>query len=361
MGYLRIILALSVVIFHTSAVVGYIGINGIVAVHIFFIISGFYMALILKNKYLKSKNRYYTFITNRFLRIYPLYWLILLLTILVDYFQIHPTNIYTIMQSIYNIIPNYVTARHPLGVVEDITLLVRFDYFSPSMLYNDLPLVSPAWTLVLELIFYLLAPLLMALKKRYILLLTLLSLCIHFITSHFYQVNGQFVSDYFFLSNFFFFLFGILSYYLSVQYKNKGIFSKYSMQISLVFLLSIFMWNYIPEVKIHWIILKEWSIYLLTPFVIPLLFNSFAKIPLNNFMANLSYPVYISHNLIIIFLQQLLNYKKTSQYFSVWTICLTLIFSILLVYFIEKPIDQFRQSRIKKLTLKKSARVAKMR
>ena len=46
---------------------------GFDAVKIFFVISGFYMALILNEKYLLKTDSYKLFITNRILRLYPLY------------------------------------------------------------------------------------------------------------------------------------------------------------------------------------------------------------------------------------------------------------------------------------------------
>ena len=79
MGSLRLLLAISVLIAHSGPISGFSLIGGIEAVEIFFIISGFYMALILNTKYV-GVNSYYLFITNRFLRIFPTYWLVLLLT-----------------------------------------------------------------------------------------------------------------------------------------------------------------------------------------------------------------------------------------------------------------------------------------
>ena len=93
MGFLRLILSLSVVLYHAGSLFGYTGMNGLVAVHIFFIISGFYMALIIKNKYSKAKRPYYTFITNRFLRIYPIYWVVLVLMIVVEYARFSNLNL----------------------------------------------------------------------------------------------------------------------------------------------------------------------------------------------------------------------------------------------------------------------------
>jgi len=50
MGFIRIILAIAVVIVHTEPIFGFELVRGRVAVQSFFIISGFYMAMILNEK-----------------------------------------------------------------------------------------------------------------------------------------------------------------------------------------------------------------------------------------------------------------------------------------------------------------------
>lgn len=348
MGYLRIILALGVVLFHSGSLFGYVGIDGFVAVHIFFIISGFYMTLIIKNKYSKTEKPFYTFLSNRLLRIYPIYWLVLLLTILLLYTQIKNLSIISLFSGIFNIIPNYINARKPMGIIEDITLLIRSDYLKIGIFKDNMLLVSPAWTLVHEMVFYICAPFLVFLRKRYLLVLTILSILIHLFTSHYYFLLGDTQTASLFIpSNFFFFIFGIFSYNLYEWLKINKIKPKYSLFLSILFLLAVFGWNYVPETKFGWVIIKEWSFYILTPFFLPIIFQSFNKIPLNNFLADLSYPVYISHMLVIQFLQISLSYKFTSALFSFWTLSITLIFSLSMVYLLEKPIDKFRQSRIK--------------
>src|SRR5713226_5516703 len=77
MGILRLLFALSVLISHSRQFFGYNIANPTIAVFSFFIISGFYMGLVLDKKYgVRSK---FLFLSNRFLRIYPLYWLTLLI------------------------------------------------------------------------------------------------------------------------------------------------------------------------------------------------------------------------------------------------------------------------------------------
>ena len=60
--------------------------GGVVAVQAFYIISGFYMALILNTKYVGA-GAYRVFIGNRFLRIYPVYWVVLILTVVLSCFS----------------------------------------------------------------------------------------------------------------------------------------------------------------------------------------------------------------------------------------------------------------------------------
>src|SRR5258707_7705774 len=84
MGVIRLLLALSVVEFHSTRAFGNPGIwpvdlpNGIVAVQAFYVISGFYMALVLSTKYAGEPWRFYR---ARALRLLPIYWLVLIPTV----------------------------------------------------------------------------------------------------------------------------------------------------------------------------------------------------------------------------------------------------------------------------------------
>jgi len=85
MGLLRLILAIAVVIAHTNSIFGLKFTGGLVAVETFFIISGFYMSMILDRKY-TGKGSYILFLSNRFLRLYPMFWVVLLLIIISSIF-----------------------------------------------------------------------------------------------------------------------------------------------------------------------------------------------------------------------------------------------------------------------------------
>lgn len=78
-------MALSVVAAHGISVFKINLVGGPLAVQAFFIISGFYITLILNEKYVDVNNIYSLFISNRFLRLYPIYWSVLFLIIVSNF------------------------------------------------------------------------------------------------------------------------------------------------------------------------------------------------------------------------------------------------------------------------------------
>lgn len=69
LNYLRFFLALTVLVFHANFLA--VPLGGTLAVWCFFVISGYLVSDILYGRY---RNRSGDFLTNRFLRIYPVYW-----------------------------------------------------------------------------------------------------------------------------------------------------------------------------------------------------------------------------------------------------------------------------------------------
>src|SRR5205807_9676378 len=82
MGSLRFILAMSVVYGHAGEFLGVPLIPGDTAVQVFYAVSGFYMALVLNEKYRPPSSGYVLFISNRFLRLFPVYAAVLCSTLL---------------------------------------------------------------------------------------------------------------------------------------------------------------------------------------------------------------------------------------------------------------------------------------
>lgn len=88
MGLTRLLLALAVVVGHAGGLVGLqdesgrtvVFVTGRVAVQSFYLISGFYMALILDRVYSGPRSTY-TFWVSRYMRLAPLYLLISVMTL----------------------------------------------------------------------------------------------------------------------------------------------------------------------------------------------------------------------------------------------------------------------------------------
>ena len=78
MGLLRLYLALCVFHDHVNSNAPRMFLSSSVAVCIFFIISGFYMSLVINENYKNQNNGIISFYINRFLRLYPIYIIILL-------------------------------------------------------------------------------------------------------------------------------------------------------------------------------------------------------------------------------------------------------------------------------------------
>src|SRR6185437_15833372 len=132
-GVFRLLLALFVTIAHLSPV---ISINiGAYSVSAFFIISGYLMTYILNTTYgftYVGLRKYYI---NRFLRIYPLYFLVLIMTLIFFFFN----NALKITQT-------FVSWLH------NITIIGIGPYFNSNL--EPSRLIPPAWALHNELIFY---------------------------------------------------------------------------------------------------------------------------------------------------------------------------------------------------------------
>src|ERR1700709_503357 len=77
MGSLRLFLALSVAFGHFGVPLGFP--TSDIAVQSCYVISGFYMALVLNEKY--GTGSYWLFVSNRLLRLWPTYFVVLILSL----------------------------------------------------------------------------------------------------------------------------------------------------------------------------------------------------------------------------------------------------------------------------------------
>lgn len=303
MGIIRTLLAISVVCTHT---IGYVFVGGALAVRLFYIISGFLISYILVEA--RSYNSHRAFYANRMLRLFPLYYIAALMTFFlysiscylgknVAFFDVYR---HLDFHGILALVVSNITVFGQdwimfTGVREGTFQLVGNFNKSDIAVWNGL-LVPQAWTLGVELTFYLIAPFIIRHKWRIVLLL-LGSLAVRAFT----VIKGFGLDDpwnyRFFPSELSFFLIGALSHQLLRPF-YRMVFRKHLPTIStaatvfLLFYCVIFF--SIPHKTLNTILMIACFIILL-----PLLFEFQRLSPLDRRIGDLSYPIYILHVFVI--------------------------------------------------------------
>lgn len=133
-GTYRTVLALLVVLLH----LGGLPVIGSYAVFGFYILSGYLMTLIMHKNYGYTKTGFVKYALNRFLRIYPIYWVSCILTIIL------------ILWLGDNAVANYKSAMQIPGDLKSIIKNVLLIF--PSL--GGERLTPPAWALTVELFYY---------------------------------------------------------------------------------------------------------------------------------------------------------------------------------------------------------------
>ena len=359
MGLLRLILALNVVIAHAGGQIFKVtSVGGIIAVETFFMISGFYMALILSSKY-KGLDKYGLFMSNRLLRLFPIYFAVIVLAFVLyglsykfwgngfnlDFWKENSSHL-----SITSFFTVIITSLTLLGQdllcfsginPETGNLFLSAHFLGESIQPYRFMLIPQAWTLSLELMFYFIAPFLINLRNRYLLLIIGASLAARFITYGFGFTHDPWTYR-FFPFEITFFLLGILCFRIYQKHKDI-IISKKTASIVLISIFAyIILFQYIPVLL--WA--KKWFLYAAMIALIPILFKICKNNKIDRYIGELSYPVYICHVLVIHMLSLTFDMTDPPKYFPLLAMILSIALSILLNKFIADPIENFRQKRV---------------
>jgi hypothetical protein len=310
MGIFRLLLALAVVLEHTS----YNGpklMRGWEAVHVFFIISGFYMCMVLCEKYTDNQliKKFYL---NRFLRLYPVYIITTILSIswyllcqyttqgkgqLASIFL--ATGGMTPFQNFLIWIPNFTL----FGV--DIVNWLNYSYAGSFSIAGPAsePLrnheciwlgytrwVPQAWTIGSEIWFYIAAPFILKGNRnlRLILVAGVSSLLL-------WQFSSPFIYEGYFIWIFWIWLFciGMAAFLVYKTYKESLIyFLKHFKNLTRFLLIGSALFFTLPYLLSH--SPPQYLILLVATFLIPFLFELTKNNKFDRFIGELSYPVYCS-------------------------------------------------------------------
>lgn len=190
MGIVRLLLALSVVLAHSTAIMGTTLFGGRTAVECFFVISGFYMAMVLGGKYSRANGgTWKTFMASRAGRLLPVYLLILVASIGATVFSYVrgketdftegfgalsiPGQIVAVLANATLIGQDWLTFTEvgQYGFPE-----VTRDPLSAASRGANLLLVPQAWSISIEIAFYVLAPFLLRLSTNKLVIIGAVSL-----------------------------------------------------------------------------------------------------------------------------------------------------------------------------------------
>lgn len=335
MGLLRLFLALSVIAGHAQTTIfGANGIGAWYAVNFFFIISGFYMAMVLNGKYKSVSN--YQFYKSRILRIFPAYYIGLGLALVVSCSAVFDLfDRLTITSKIIYVFQNLFIVGQDLSYLFCVETKSGVCADSVGLTINP-----PAWSLAVELGFYLVAPFILKSQTKTFLFVLAGAVylgALNFIEFPISQVGllkpaeSWAYTYYFYPSSFAFFGGGALAYHLSKNSCEPNYFAA----ICALIVLSLSQ-----------TIMPFWHL-LFFSMAIPVLFKYTANNKIDRMIGELSYPVYILHFPILILLKRYLSAEaEVLEFFSLGTlaaIC-SMVLGAAVYYFVERRFSNFRHS-----------------
>lgn len=363
MGTLRILLALWVVAVHGDAFFGMKITQGWAAVQCFFIISGFYMSLILNEKYTGSGS-VKVFLSQRFFRLLPTYWAVLLLTLAVTGLAwgwwghaLPPLLMWQEHAPVLGVgnVPLFASANILLlGHTE--LLFLGMDpadgslHLVANFLHTDpwvwrFTFIPQAWSIELELLFYVLAPFLVRRPLPVILGVMALSFAVRGVCYVVFKLTFDPWTYRFFPNELALFLMGAVSYRIyRAAWRERLAEGLWLWGLYGVFFLYTLGFSFIPLPGQ----IKAWPYYGLATVTIPFLFAQTKNWRWDRYIGELSYPVYLIHFLVVWICEAALP-AAWQWNRSLWAMAGSLLLSLLLSWALIEPLERWRAQRAARL------------
>lgn len=345
MGVLRFLLAMAVVCAHTPFGTQFTG--GRVAVQTFFMVSGFYISLILHTTY----NDKALFWSNRILRLMPSYYVVALLTLVsVLVFDVAVYSRFEDFAQLPDAAKLFLVLTNALLFFQDITMFLgvsngnlhfvtNFANSTPP-LYHYL-LVPQAWSLGIELSFYLIAPFALRLSDRKLYFLLAASFAVR-AALYVYGLRLDPWNYRFFPSELAFFIIGALSQRYYEKYRHW--LRKANLRLGPVVVVGVWAFTasfaHIPVSKTLLMVVY----FAIVAMALPLLFETTRKSRIDRHIGELSYPIYLSHMLVISCLQSLWK-GPLNNAFGFSACIITIGLSLLIYFLVDKPVGLIRERR----------------
>jgi peptidoglycan/LPS O-acetylase OafA/YrhL len=358
MGVLRVILAVSVIFTHVGSIFGYQAVGGEIAVEFFYVISGFFISLILNEKY-NMPGDIPTFYGNRALRIFGPYWIfagIALLGSSLGYFYGFGGELSTLIDNMTRLGPSgivYIVWANLAVFSQDFDVFLRLGEHGLSWTENfrdsdppvySMMLIPQAWSLSLELMFYTVAPWVVRRSPAVIGLIMTASLALRVLGAGAGLTSDPW-SYRFFPFEFSMFLAGALSYALYAHVKQRPQ-RRWERIFGLSLVPMVLLYPIYQTADATFFSASKILLYVYLTVSLPLLYRATSSNTVDRRIGELSYPIYLSHLLASTVLRHLPQLADRPNLFTASVIVTSIGLSIMAVKLIDGPLDRFRQNRL---------------
>ena len=371
MGILRVVLALAVVSVHLGIKFPFIGMPAYrgeahYAVSGFFILSGFYMDLVLNEKYLARPQGIRQFYRARFWRLAPAFYAVFVLSVLLALYSgtttfgqwSRPTGeVLDRIAAMPLLWQGIVAVANGTSFLTDALLFVWFapdgavhlaagnDAPAPMIAGNQLTLMPQTWSLSIELVFYALVPLLARRRWFWLALLIVAGYALRYWLFHINGISrGSYAWSYAFMpAELHFFFIGMLGHRF-YQFALKG--AAWPKPIGFAALGVYLVW---------FMVWKESAVganamahTLLLGLMMPFVFAAFGNLKWDRAIGELSYAVFICH---IAAFKLLTLYYGDMRPPTIIVYAAVIALSLLIYVAIERPTERYRASVAPKLKI----------
>jgi len=338
MGFLRILLGIAVCLTHTSPIGPFSWIAGITAVYVFFVISGFYMQMVLETRYTRKNlgdSWLRQFYLSRYLRLFPVYAIVMILSVGYSLFILGTSGTHVRPMDSW---------LAPAGDIKDAFYRAFVLLSNATMLGLNVPKVSdlaigPSWSLGVEISFYLLAPFLLSKSTRFLVAAAAISVLLKLIP---FNNHAPFFSgiDCFLLGALAFRWKNILTIRSEISWPDQTI--VFAVVFALVaFALPHAETPYIPNTHLY----LDTLIYpIIFAILIPSIFAATRHNDMDRRIGELSYPFYLLHAIVIVVLSGVDTgfLRLNGETLAAGTTLVTLILAFLLTAVENRWIEPYR-------------------
>ena len=307
--------------------------NAHVAVLCFFIVSGFYMALVINTKYARDDAPWIsTFYRARFLRLAPAYIAVMLFTVgwytwtgIPNVFTNSPAefswldrallilmNVFVVGQDLFQLVSLALSQGTGVEYVADFR-----DALPPSFFGAGWMVIIQAWSLSSEIFFYVLAPFVVRSPARVVALLVASLMVRWFLSSHLGLWSG--IWGYcFFPAALCFFLLGSLAYHAHIAIAGRV----RSVAIGWAALAGITVWFLWAVAAYHAVLPhgpdwamdlpRFWIAYAIFAIAVPFIFSATKDLGVDRVLGEMSYPLYLSHGLMLVLCFQFAGLERST-------------------------------------------------